>query len=376
MKDQQVFYSYKNNSSLLEAIKEKGGKRVLLVNGGSLKVLKIDSFVSSLEADSDIEVIYFSDFGPNPTYDSVIKGVDLWHRHGCNLILAVGGGSAMDVAKCIKLFSNMRPGSNYIEETIVPSETPFYAVPTTAGSGSEATRYAIIYVDGEKITITDDSCLPDCIFFNPSVLDTLPYYQKCSTMIDALCHAIESYWSVDSTEQSRSYAIKAIMMVMANREKYLNNDYDCHCKMFEAANIAGKAINITRTTVAHAMCYKITSLYGLAHGHATAICLGPLWSYMIDNIEKYTDPRGVDHLRMIFQDLAYAMGVETPMESVEKFEEMLEEYGLGKPLARYPEELDLMVGSVNLDRIENTPVEINMDDLRNLYRKSVLYQES
>ena len=91
-------------------------------------------------------------------------------------------------------------------------------------------------------------------------------------MMDAFCHALESFWSVNSTEESRRYSKEAIELVLENMEEYLLNTTDGNAGMLLAANIVGKAINITQTTARHAMCYKITSLFGCAHGHAAVLC--------------------------------------------------------------------------------------------------------
>ena len=187
-------------------------------------------------------VVRFSDFKPNPLYDSVVEGVELFKKENCDSIFAVGGGSAMDVAKCIKLYSNM-PGDGkdgaWLREKIVPNEIPFLAMPTTAGTGSEATRYAVIYYGGEKQSITSESFIPATVLMDPNSLKTLPLYQKKATMCDALCHSIESFWSVNSTEESRKYSAEAIREVLANMEGYLANREEANAGMLMAAHKAG-----------------------------------------------------------------------------------------------------------------------------------------
>ena len=120
-----------------------------------------------------------------------------------------------------------------------------------------------------------------------SALKTLPIYQKKSTMMDALCHSIESYWSVNSTEESNKYSKQAIQTILENKDAYLANKDLGNANMLKAAYLAGKAINITQTTAGHAMSYKLTSLYGIAHGHAVAICISKLWEYMLEPV-SYT----------------------------------------------------------------------------------------
>ena len=191
-------------------IKESGCQSMMLVCDESLRFLDIRHYFDTLTDRLHVALTRFSDFKPNPLYESVEKGVGLFRRNRCDSIIAVGGGSAMDVAKCIKLYSNMDSGENYLKQAIVPNDVPLLAVPTTAGTGSEATRFAVIYYNGEKQSVADESCIPSVVLMDPSVLKTLPGYQKKSTMLDALCHAIESFWSVNSTEESRAYSGQAI----------------------------------------------------------------------------------------------------------------------------------------------------------------------
>ena len=165
-----------------------------------------------------IPIVMFSEFTPNPLCGEVAEGIKVFKDNNCDMIVAVGGGSAIDVAKCIKLYANMDDRINYLEQAIVPNDIELMVVPTTAGTGTEATRYTVIYYNGEKQSVIDTSCIPNTVVFDASALSTLPIYQKKSTMMDALCHAIESYWSVNSTEESRRYSEEAIKIIIDNME--------------------------------------------------------------------------------------------------------------------------------------------------------------
>ena len=147
---QEILSAGENYAALDAYFERSGAKSILLVCDAAFPFLRIKTYFETLEARKGIRVVSFSDFQPNPLYESVVKGVALFHQEQCSLIAAVGGGSAMDVAKCIKLYSNMDSSENYLKQTIVPNDVPLLAVPTTAGTGSEATRYAVIYFNGEK----------------------------------------------------------------------------------------------------------------------------------------------------------------------------------------------------------------------------------
>ena len=366
--EQQILKSSDDFQALLDYLQQKQIRKLFLVCDQSIKLLSLDHFFTMLPEKYQIQVERFSDFHPNPLYESVVAGVEAFRCFQGELIVAVGGGSAMDVAKCIKLYSNMDPSKNYLEQEIVPNEIPFLAIPTTAGTGSEATRYAVIYYQGNKQSINHVSCIPSAVLFAPSLLKTLPEYQKKATMMDALCHSIESGWSVNSTDQSMEYSLKAIRNIIANMEPYLNGDEQAAAAMLSAANLAGKAIDITQTTAGHAMSYKLTSLYGLAHGHSAALCLPHLWRYMIGHMELCVDGRGADYVKGEFQKLAEAMGCSSAEEAADYISDLLGKLRLGPPSSWTQEEIDLLSKSVNPVRLKNNPVALTEEALRELYQ--------
>ena len=126
----------------------------------------------------------------------------------CDSIISIGGGSCIDVAKAIKLYSSF--DGNYIDQTPKYVDMPFLAIPTTAGTGTESTRYSVIYYNGEKQSLVHDSLLPDTAILNVKFLYNMPDYHKKSSLLDAFCQAIESYWSINSSETSKEYSEQSI----------------------------------------------------------------------------------------------------------------------------------------------------------------------
>ena len=349
---------------------------------GTAKVFVVcDSSYPFLNIKSDIENmgtphVLFSDFTPNPLYEQVCKGIDLFQITKCDSILAVGGGSAIDVAKCIKLAVLAKEGNEALIPPLVStrvecdgSKIPFIAIPTTAGTGSESTHNAVMYYEGAKQTVTNEGVLPDYAILEPSVLKTLPLYQKKCTMMDALCQGIESWWSVNSTEESYEYSRKTIELIMANWRKYIfDNDDEAAAQIMLAANYGGRAINITATTAAHAMSYKITSLYKLPHGHAVAVCLSEIWQYMTEHMDKCIDSRGSAYLSEIFDLISKSMGCTNPVKAIELFRQMMKEMELKNPVSENREEdLDVLSTSVNPVRLKISPVELIVDEIFSLY---------
>ena len=369
--EQRIITPGENYKGLDDWIKETGCKKILLVCDGSIWYQK--EFNAHLEEIDKlgVEMIGFRDFQPNPLYENVQDGVKLCREERCDAIIAVGGGSAIDVAKCIKLYANL-PGDGqngaWLEASYVPNDIPFLAMPTTAGTGSEATRYAVIYYDGKKQSVTSESFIPDTVLMDPNCLITLPLYQKKATMMDALCHAIESFWSVNSTEESKAYSKAAIKGVMTNMDGYLANSEEGRVGMLRAANMAGKAINITQTTAGHAMCYKITSLFKSAHGHAAVLCDRVLFPWMVENTGKCIDPRGEEYLRRTLDEIGQAMGCKDAKAGADKLVDIFEKLELEVPVATVAQFEELKT-SVNPVRLKNHPVALDVETIDFLYHK-------
>ncbi len=360
-------------ANLPAILKEVGCKKLFLVIDSSYPFLNIKDAIEALPVE---EKVKFSDFTPNPLYEQVCNGIELLKSSHCDTILAVGGGSAIDVAKCIKLAVLAEEGNAAIIPPLVlqrllidGTKIPFIALPTTAGTGSESTHNAVMYYEGAKQTVTNDGVLPDYAILEPSVLKTLPLYQKKCTMMDALCQGIESWWSVNSTEESYEYSRKTVELIMANWRKYIfENDEEASAQIMLAANYGGRAINITQTTAAHAFSYKITSLYKLPHGHAVAVGLPEIWEYMLSNIDKCIDKRGRKYLIGIFAEISTAMGCADPADAIRSFREIMKDMDLNNPVSvNREEDLKVLSTSVNPVRLKNNPIKLDSDVIYQLY---------
>ena len=364
-------------TNLPQILEDVNCKKLFLVIDSSYPFLNIKDAIEALP----VEKVKFSDFTPNPLYEQVCNGIELLKASNCDTILAVGGGSAIDVAKCIKLAVLAKEGNAAIIPPLVSQRVPingdkipFIAIPTTAGTGSESTHNAVMYYEGAKQTVTNDGVLPDYAILEPSVLKTLPLYQKKCTMMDALCQGIESWWSVNSTEESYEYSRKAIELIMANWRNYIfENDDEAAANIMLGANYGGRAINITATTAAHAMSYKITSLYKLPHGHAVAVCLPQIWKYMIGHFDRCIDKRGMDHLEQIFEEISSTMCCNSPMDAITLFEEMMKEMELTNPVSDCKEkDIKVLTTSVNPVRLKNNPIVLDEEAIKYLYEKIIL----
>ncbi len=346
--------------------------KVLLVCDNAFTHLSIKTYLTEV-IDS---YVVFHGFSSNPVYKDVVKGVQLARNQQCDFILAVGGGSAIDTAKCIKLFFKMDQSRSYLNQTYEENNVSILAIPTTAGTGSESTRFAVIYANGEKQSVFHDAILPEYVILDFYVLRTLPVYQKKCTMLDALCQAIESWWSINSTEESKYISMRAVPLITEFYKSYLNNTDIGNEAMLMASNLAGQAINITQTTAAHAMSYKLTSYYNIPHGHAAAICLPEVWQYMTENMDKCADRRGEKYLADVFSDIAAALDCNTPKKAISWFRALLKDLKITVPLKAAASDIKSLAGSVNLTRLKNNPVNIDKEAAVSLYKKILNISEN
>jgi len=313
--------------------------------------------VENLKKDFDVTI--FRDFTPNPKYEEVVNGVKEFKKSKAKAIIAIGGGSCIDVSKCIKVYSTMDEKINYLEQEIKNNKIKFIAIPTTAGTGSEQTRYAVIYYNNKKQSVTSNYLLPDVVYFDNSFLKTLPLFQKKSTVLDTLSHSIESYWSINRTSESIKYSKKAIKLVLDNLDDYLMDEETSYDKMFLASFYAGCAINITQTTAGHAMAYKLTSLYNIPHGLATMLVNSELLPYMIDHNKDKKLERIFDNLRKIL----YLINFD---ELKVYFHNLLVKLDLLN-INVNKKDIDELVDNVNIDRLKNNPYKLEKEDIRKIY---------
>lgn len=355
-------------------------KRVFLVAGKSFSKLPIGKEIEEIFSDLGISSYHFSAFQANPRLEEVEAGIDAYSAFQGDSILAVGGGSALDTAKCIKLFAGLSKEQSYLEQEFRENDIPLLVHPTTAGTGSESTPFAVIYKGGEKCSVEHESIYPKYRIEDARSLRSLPLYQKKVTLLDALSHAMEAIWSKYSNEDSRAYGQKAISLILTNYKAYLSlenkNDAKVQGKassaedpsqsvlesIAEAANLAGKAIAVTKTTAGHALSYKLGSIYQLPHGLATAIVNRALYPFMCREKNRMIHPEN-----LLF--LAKCFSVETEEEGAKRYREILEDLEILPTLSVKEGDLENLVAAVNPERLSNHPIALREEDIGLLYKE-------
>ena len=333
---------------------EKLGMRRPLIVGSARLIPKLGRELAEAPA--------FSGYHPNPDLADAEAAVRLYEARECDGLISLGGGSAMDTAKAVKAWLCAGSAEGVKAGRLEERTIPHLAIPSTAGSGAEATANAVLYEGGVKLSIGHPSLLPEGVILDPELLESLPAYQRKSCVLDALSQGIESYWAKAATEDSRVHAYLAILGVLDNLKAYLAGDPHAAAEMLDASYQSGKAIFLTRTTAAHAMSYQLTKLLGIAHGHACMLTLPVLWDRMCAEEE----------MQPLMAELAGRMRLGNPLMGSRLLRGMLIDLGMEAPERPSEEIIQKLADSVNAERLGNHPMPLSPKDIEMIYRQAFL----
>lgn len=361
---QKEHFGYNSISALENILRREYCRSVFLVTGKkSFGACGAKEKIERIFRQNSCQHTRFCDFSPNPKVEEIQRGFAQFKRYEYDCIIGVGGGSAIDVAKAIKLFSFKQ----------LHSQFPLIAIPTTAGSGSEATHFIVYYVGKEKQSEgTPHASLPNYSICDPQFTLELPSDITASTGMDALAQAIESYWNINSTAESKKFARQAIRLALGNLEKAVNMpDKKSRENMLRAAHLSGKAINITKTTACHSISYPITAYFGISHGNAVGVTLGELLKYNFWTTEKdCNDERGARYVRESVQDLVHLMGKKTIVGACCKLASLMDSIGLETSLSRLGvDEIGvetIIQNGFKPERVKNNPRLLTKEALRKI----------
>ncbi len=312
--------------------------------------------------------VYYK-ISPYPEIAELKKIIFLLNKFAPDLIIAIGGGSVLDygkIANALKLNRNIKNDIRRSKFNIKKKIAKLVAIPTTAGSGAEVTSTAVIYVDGIKYSIENDLIVPDYFFLIPELIIYSKKKIKASSGFDAIAQSIESIISTRSNALSLKYAKKSLDLLIKNYLPYLNKTNKINSSsMLIGANLAGKAINISRTTAPHAVSYPFTYHYGVSHGHAVALTLEKFLKFnylnMKDshcnfNLEKRykiifekTKTKNIIELQNFLINLKKNANLETDFSK------------LGINLNR---NISKIISDVNEKRLNNNPIKLTKQDLK------------
>ena len=263
------------------------GKRVLVVTGRhSAKASGLLGRVEKVLSDKGIKFFEFSEVEENPSFRTLETGAMIARKNNCDCVLGIGGGSPMDAAKGIAILAvNDPPAKQYAgEDKFKNKPLPVMAVPTTAGTGSEITRYAVITdkEENSKKTIASLLIMTAISICDPELTLTLPPRLTASTAMDAISHAIEGYLSNKANPVNDALDLEAIRLAALNLKEAVKNpqNLEARANMLLASLTAGMALNHTGTILGHSMGYALTLDYGLQHGEANGLII----PYLMEHI--------------------------------------------------------------------------------------------
>ena len=357
-------------------VRDLGAQRVLLVCGrSSFEASGAAAILPELERVADVR--RWSDFQPNTDSADLKVGLEVLREFQPDLVLGVGGGSAVDMAKLLVSFTEVPSDEvvGAVERGHKATSRPMRLalVPTTSGSGAEATHFAVVYVGDEKCSIGGPAMRADAIVLDPALTLSGGAYQRATSGIDAVAQAIESLWAVGATDRSRRFARYALRLLMPAIETYVNDPDETSARaMAIGSHLAGRAIDISKTTTAHALSYAITKHYCVSHGHAVALTLGVF-------IEEHAKP--CVQLRSMISPDQHAEGIASILGALcakdgydgrTRWRGLCERIGLPMSWARSgvvgEDPAAWIVRSVNTERMGNNPVDLSPPVLCELLR--------
>lgn len=265
---------------LPKQVKNDGVKKVLIVTtAGFIKRGSLNRLFDELKKENILYTIY-NNVQPDPTIECIEAAVKVYNEEKCEGIIAVGGGSVMDCAKVVGA-RVVKPEMSVIQMTgifkIRKKLPPLYAVPTTAGTGSEVTVAAVI-TDGTthyKYPINDLCLIPKYAVLDPELTCAMPQSLTGATGMDALTHAVEAYTNRYSSKESKKYALDAVKLIFANLTKAYDNGNDLEARdnMLRGSYYAGAAFTKAYVGYVHAIAHALGGIYGLSHGLLNAVIL-------------------------------------------------------------------------------------------------------
>lgn len=368
IREERYFFGNGIVSQIEPLLKQLNVKKVFLVTGkASFRSLhNLSSIETALKG---VSVYHYFDFEVNPNLKDVLKGIDLVNDFKPDVILSIGGGSVIDTGKLLSVLPcSEQQTTEIIISGQVPNspKIPLIVVPTTAGSGSESTHFAVMYIENDKYSLASPKLFPDYCFIDPVCTWSMSPKLTAISAIDALSQAIESYWAVSSTVESRQYAEQSLKLNLEVFEKVVSAPDSLSREiMMMASNLAGKAINITKTTAVHAFSYFLTKKYDIPHGQAVGMLLPVFMAYNNSSTATTLIDRAIHRERM--QSLCQIMNFSNIEEAITSIKELIKKGGIYLSFSDLgmskPTDFEEFFKRVNLQRLGNHPVEVKRDIL-------------
>ena len=368
-------------SEVGEVAKKTGGKRALLVTDPVLAEMKTAERIEKLLKNAGIQTWVFSEVEPEPSVETTDAAAELAREKGCDLVVGLGGGSSMDVAKAVGvLVTNEGSAARYQGLGLVEKAgVPKIMIPTTAGTGSEVTFTSVLIrkSDGFKGGINDEKLFPDYSILDPELTVTMPPGVTAATGMDALIHALEAYVGRQASPFSDMFAEEALVRIGRWIRVAVKNgrDIEARSEMMLAALYGGIALANAGVGACHALSYPLGAVYGVGHGVGNAL--------LIPYVARYNCQAAPERYAAAAELLGYAQDESDPLfERAELCADVLEELVFDLELPATLEDLDVGITPESLEGLaekamavsrpmENNPREMTTEDCVNIYKEAM-----
>ncbi len=353
-----VYHQLSELPSILDQIESH--RLLVVADDGALAATGIEEQLVALLNGKDWRK--FTGFAANPALSEVDRGMAELGEWRPAAVVAIGGGAAIDLAKLLAAACTNSGDRRQLFQhgPLHHDALPVVAIPTTAGTGSEATPFAVLYIDGEKHSVEHASLLPQKVVLDPRLSSTMPPRLTAATGLDAFCQGVEAWWGVRSTPESDAHAAAAITLAWRHLPAAVHDPTPAvRAEMCAAAHRSGQAICLTRTSAPHALSYHLTSYYGVPHGFAVALTLPQVWRWN-QGVEQAdcADPRGPDFVRARLSRLAGMLDIDE-QHAAAAVRAWIAHLGAPTELAEIglvtPNQFSKWQSSVNQQRLANNP---------------------
>ncbi|UYP47932.1 hypothetical protein NEF87_004217 [Candidatus Lokiarchaeum ossiferum] len=320
---------------------------------------------------------YTADFFEKPgKYSSISiidRGAERVRKHQYGLIIGIGGGSAMDTAKCMAILGRNNGSINdYLKKgkSLEKTGVPLILVPTTAGTGSEVTRWATVWDLGDffkKFSLSDPKMFAKASIIDPTLLLKLPPKMSAMTGLDALSQAIEAYWSKNHNPVSDEFALKSIELILENITKMFHNpsDLSYRTQMALGSMFSGLAFSNTKTTAVHSVSYPMTLHFNIPHGLACALTLGEFIKF-----NALETPNNTLEAPQRLQTIISLFKTKTAEEAALKLTMIMKEMALETKLSQFNIDENgiekIIAEGFTPDRVKHNPRLVTKEDLREI----------
>ncbi len=360
--------NFKNK--IISLIKKNKYKKIFILTGKkSFKSFKEHLYLPLVSSQSRLEIYFKKKNNIYPEYKELRYLIEKINKFNPDVILAIGGGTIIDYAKLANVFSNKKKIIyNILKNNVFinSKKTKLIVIPTTAGSGSEATRFAVLYINKKKYSLESNFIIPDYIFLVPNIIINLSKKNKASSGFDSIAQSIECLFSKRSNKKSVKYSLLSLHYSLKYFISFIEKPTLANAKkMCLASYYSGKAINIAKTNLPHSLSYFFTSHLRIPHGQAVSLFFLKILKFYYSNINNFNKNSTINsRFKLLFR----ITKTENIHQLLFYLKTIIEKAKLTLTIKKLENNsfLRKVVKSINKERLNNCLVDPTKDDILNI----------